>query len=136
MQKPTIVSIPKKMQKYYGSGQMLHPEMEMIEEFVELIPKGKVITIDVLAKKLAKTYGADVTCPMRTGNHLKRLSKTDSKKPFWRVIRKDHMMVKLDNYEHWATILEKEGFVLEFTKSNQIRVLVAENQFFGFRETS
>lgn len=130
MKKPKIVPVPEKMQKYYGNVQMLHPEIEMIEELVEQIPKGKFITIDVLAKKLAKTYGADVTCPMRTGNHLKKLSKIDSQTPFWRVIRTDGMMVKLDNYEHWATILETEGFVLEFTKSNQIKILTTDKQLF------
>jgi len=120
------------MQKHYGNGQMLHPNIEMVKELVEQIPKGKVITIDRLAKKLAKIYKADVTCPMRTGNHLKRLSKIASQIPFWRVIKTDGTMVKLDNYEHWATILEKEGFVLEFAKSNQIKILTIENQLFQF----
>lgn len=133
---PKIVSVPEKMQKFYGNVQMLHPEMAMVIELVERIPSGKVITIDTLAKQLAETYGADVTCPMRTGNLLKKLSKTDSKIPFWRVIRKDHMMVKLDNYEHWATVLEKEGLSLEFTNSNHIKIQVAENQFFQLIENS
>lgn len=130
MSNPTIVPVPEKMQKYYGCGQMLHPEKEMVEEAIAVIPKGKVITIDMLSKKLAKTFGADVTCPMRTGNHLKRLSKMNTDVPFWRVLRSDRMMIKFKNHEKWATVLEKEGFVLEFTKSNQIKVKVMENQFF------
>lgn len=133
---PKIVPVPEKMQKFYGNVQMLHPEMAMVIEVVELVPNGKVITIDALAKQLAATYGAAITCPMRTGNLLKKLSKTDSKIPFWRVIRKDHTMVKLDNYEHWATVLEKEGFSLVFTKSNQIKIMVTESQFFQLKESS
>lgn len=65
---PKIVPVPEKMQKFYGKVQMLHAEMNMGIEVVELIPKGKVITIDTLAKHLAKTYRADVICPLRTGN--------------------------------------------------------------------
>lgn len=133
---PKIIPVPEKMQKFYGNGQMLHPELAMVIEVIELIPRGKVMTIDILAKQLAETYGADVTCPMRIGNLLKKLSKTESKIPFWRVIRKDHQMIKLDNYENWATILEKEGLSLEFTNSNQIKVLAAQNQFFRFTETT
>jgi len=136
MIEPKIVPVPEKMQKFYGTGKMLHPEIDMVIQFVELIPRGMVATIDVLAKQLAKTYGADVTCPMRTGNHLKKLSKTDSKIPFWRVVKKDNFMIKLDNYSYWATILEKEGLALEFTKSNQIKVKATENQFFRFTVTS
>lgn len=136
MIEPKIVPIPKKMEKFYGIGQMLHPGMVMVIELIELIPRGKVVTIDTLAKQLAKAHGADVTCPMRTGNILKKISKTDSKTPFWRVIRKDYMMVKLNNYEHWATVLEKEGLSLFSTKSNQIKIGVSENQFFRFMKTS
>lgn len=131
MKEPKIVSIPEKMEKYYGSGSMLHPEIEMVAAVVAEISVGKIMTIAMLATKLAETYGADVTCPMRTGNHLKRLSKMKTEVPFWRVIRTDRMLVKLDNYEYWATVLEKEGFALEFTKSNLIKVVVAEHQLFS-----
>ncbi|MGB5819816.1 MAG: MGMT family protein [Saonia sp.] len=138
MKFPKIVPVPEKMQKYYGSGRMLHPEIEMVEEVIRTIPQGKVTTIDAVAHMMAKTYGADVACPMRTGNHLKRISKaydTDSiptSLPFWRVIRTDKRMVKLENYEFWATVLEKEGWALEYTKTNAIKVIVKENQLFDF----
>ncbi|MDB4292965.1 MGMT family protein [Maribacter sp.] len=122
------------MQKYFGCGQMLHPEIGMVEDVIALIPKGKITTINILTKQLADLYGVDVTCPMRTGNHLKRLSKTDSQLPFWRVVRKDGTMVKFKDYEHWATVLEKEGFELKFTKSNQVSVVASESQLFRFKK--
>lgn len=135
MMKPKIVPVPLKMQKFYGDGQMLHPQMAMVVELVELIPAGKVATIDSLAKQMAATYGADVTCPMRTLNLLKKLSKMPAKVPFWRVIKKDHMMVKLENYSHWASLLEQEGFKLEFTAFNHIKVVTTEEQVFRFKAT-
>ncbi len=132
MKFPKIVPVPEKMEKYFGRGTMLHPDIEMIEELIEKIPKGKVTTTDTLAKKLAADFGSDVTCPMRTGNHLKSLSKMDSNVPFWRVIKTDRKMIKLHDYEHWAAVLEKEGFKLQFTKSNDIKVLAQESQIFQF----
>lgn len=132
MKSPKIVPVPEKMEKYFGRGTMLHPDIQMIEGLIEKIPKGKITTINSLAKRLSDDFETDVTCPMRTGNHLKKLSKIPSKLPFWRVIRTDGKMIKLDNYEHWATILEKEGFKLQFTKSYEIKVLAQDNQIFQF----
>ena len=66
--KSNIVSIPVKMEKFYGKGTMLHPSLDEIENLVNLIPKGKITTIDILCKRLAKDAGTNVTCPMRTGN--------------------------------------------------------------------
>lgn len=131
---PKIVPVPDKMQKFYGKGQMLHPEMIMVVELVEVIPAAKITTVDRLAKQMAKTYGADVACPLRTVNLLKKLSKMPTKVPFWRVINTDHKMLKFENYGQWATLLEQEGFELEFTKSNQIKVMTTENQVFRFTE--
>lgn len=136
MIKPKLVPIPEKMQKFYGKGLMLHPKSTMVIEVVENIPRGKVMTIHELTKQLAKTYGADVTCPMRTGNLLKKLALTEAKIPFWRVVKKDHTMIKFDNYGHWATILEQEGFELEFTKSSQLKIVVSANQLLRCTEAT
>lgn len=136
MIEPIRVPIPEKMQKFYGKGLMLHPKMNMIVEVVENIPRGKVMTINELTKQLAQTYGADVTCPMRTGNLLKKLAKSDSAIPFWRVVKKDHTMIKFDHQGHWATILEQEGFVLEFTKANQLRIVISAHQLLRCTEVS
>ncbi len=136
MKAPKIIQIPEKMEKYYGSGNMLHPELSMVEELVDLIPRGSVATLDTLTKELANRYGTNVTCPMRTVNHLKRLSKADTLVPFWRVLKTDSTMLKLERYEHWATVLEKEGLRWEIIRANQIKILIAENQLFRFEGAS
>ncbi len=134
MNAPTIVPVPEKMQKFYGKGRMLHPSLTMVSELVEAIPLGKITTIDVLAKKMASQYGADVSCPMRTGNHLKALSKSPDVRsiPFWRVVRTNGMMVKLANYAQWASVLEQEGFQLLFTKNDQVKIRIPEEAMFYF----
>ena len=71
------------MQKFYGNGHMLHPEVSMLLELLEVIPRGKVTTIEILAQQLSSMYGTDVTCPMRTGNLLKKLSKSTKNSNNW-----------------------------------------------------
>ncbi|WP_298475929.1 MGMT family protein [uncultured Maribacter sp.] len=138
MTKCKIVDIPTKMEKFYGKGKMLHPSIEEIEELVKTIPKGFVATIDALAKRLAKDFGTDVTCPMRTGNAIKKISERysndniDLKTPFWRVIRSDKMIIKSKNFEFCASKIEDEGFKLLFTKSGAIKLDVNGNRMFFF----
>lgn len=138
MIKSKIVDIPPKMEKFYGKGKMLHPSIEEIEELVRTIPKGSVATIDALAKRLAKDLGTDVTCPMRTGNALKKIAERysndniDFQLPFWRVIRSDKLVIKSKNFEFWASLIEDEGFKLLFTKSGSIKVNLDASKMFIF----
>ena len=133
-----IVDIPSKMEKFYGKGTMLHPSIEEVEALVKMIPKGFVVTIDAIAKQLAKEANTDVTCPMRTGNAIKKISERYSNDninfdvPFWRVIRSNKMVVKTKNYEFWATVIEKEGFTLSFPKANEIKVEVNDDKVLFF----
>jgi len=138
MTKSKIVDIPIKMEKFYGKGKMLHPSIIDIEELVRTIPKGSVATIDSLAKRLAKIFSIDVTCPMRTGNALKKIAERysndnmDIKIPFWRVIRSDKLVIKSKNFEFWASKIEDEGFKLIFTKSGSIKLDVDSEKVFLF----
>ena len=133
-----IVAIPVKMEKYYGTGTMLHPSIEEVKEVVQKIPIGKLTTIGLLCEKLAKDFSADVTCPMRTGNHLKKMAiqsekeLADNSLPFWRVIRTDKMVIKHKESAYWASKLENEGFALSFTKAENIKVIFDKDQVYSF----
>jgi alkylated DNA nucleotide flippase Atl1 len=133
-----IVDIPVKMEKYYGKGKMLHPSVETVEKLVVSIPNGYVATIDGIAKRLTKDAGTDVTCPMRTGNAIKKIANRytkeniDYKVPFWRVIRTDKIVIKSKDFEYWATLLEDEGFNLDFSKSGNVKVVVDSDKIFEF----
>ncbi|MEL7006565.1 MAG: MGMT family protein, partial [Bacteroidota bacterium] len=99
-----IIDIPEKMEKYYGSGKMLRPDVQRVEEVIRHIPKGKVATIELVADKMARDVGVDMSCPLRTGNAIKKIAErylthdVNIEMPFWRVIRKDHKIVKSKNY--------------------------------------
>lgn len=138
MSKSKIIDIPVKMEKFFGKGKMLHPSIEEVEELVSKIPKGKIATIETLCQKLSDNYGTDVTCPMRTGNAIKKISENysidnvDETIPFWRVLRTDKMVIKSKAYEFWATKIEAEGFDLSFTKKDLIKVNFDSATLFRF----
>ncbi|MFY0599931.1 MAG: MGMT family protein [Cyclobacteriaceae bacterium] len=134
-----IVDVPEKMQKFYGSGKMLHPDVAMVEELVRMIPNGKVVLIDSICEKLATDHGTDVTCPMRTGGAVKKIIETyaleeDQSIPFWRVIRKNHMLVNSSFTEICAANLRKEGFQVEEKAKGEFRVAGVEEMLFEFSE--
>ena len=136
--KNNIVSIPVKMEKFYGKGTMLHPSADEIEALIKTIPQGSLATIDALCKRLANDTGVNVTCPMRTGNAIKKISEqyssnyVDTNIPFWRVIKSNKQIIKSKNYELWASKIEDEGFELDYTKLGLIKVNVDDSKMFSF----
>lgn len=133
-----IVDIPTKMEKFYGKGKMLHPSIEEIATLVKTIPQGFVATIDTLSKRLAKDFDVDVTCPMRTGNAIKKIATeysntiTASQIPFWRVIRSNNLVIKSKRIEFAASQIEKEGFKLIYGKQDAIKLGVTSDKIFTF----
>ena len=137
MKKINIIDIPEKMKKFYGEGTMLHPIDEIVENEVKRIPFGKVATIGDLCQKLATDHGTNVTCPMRTGNIIKKMAEqaaaeVSAQIPYWRLIRSDEMVIKSKVYEVSAAKIAHEGFELEYMKSGNIKVKNSENQRFTF----
>ncbi len=138
MNKSKIIDIPVKMEKYYGKGKMFHPSIEVIEDILKIIPHGKITTIDILCKKLASDFGTNVTCPMRTGNAIKKIIEKFSNDnsnvtiPFWRVIKKDKTIINSKHYEFCASKLEDEGFALSFIDSEKVKVLFDSKNVFSF----
>ena len=130
------VAIPEKMQKFYGTGIMLHPDKEMIVAMMQKIPVGKVTTIDNLCRKLAQEHRTNVTCPMRTSNFVKTITETCSNDntitPFWRVIRKNHLLVNSPFTELCAEHLKKEGFHINRNSKGEFEVLDVESRLFTF----
>lgn len=130
------VAIAEKMQKFYGIGMMLHPDKEMIEELLKQVPAGKVVTLDALCRKLADDYGTNVTCPMRTGNFVKTITKAYSDSnasiPFWRVIRSNYMLVNSPSTELCAEYLKEEGFQISQNSKGEFKVQNVEDRLFTF----
>lgn len=138
MTNPVIVPVPTKMEKYYGAGMMLHPDVKVIENAIATIPYGKVATIDTLCQKLSMDFGTDVTCPLRTGNAIKKITEKyieyepEATVPFWRVIRNNEMLINSKHVDTCASRLKKEGFKLHYTGKGDIKVHIEEGQVYSF----
>ena len=131
-----IVAIPEKMQRFYGTGTMLHPDKEMVEAQMKEIPYGRVATIDSLCERLARDYQANVTCPMRSTNLVKKAtafySNHDESIPFWRVIRKNHMLINSPFILQCAEYLVKEGFQVNQSSKGDFKVENLQDRLFAF----
>jgi hypothetical protein len=76
---------------------MLIPTPKIIDTFIAKIPRGSSMDVKTLRAKLAKSYKAEVTCPITTGFHLRAVAEVALEKlkdgaklteitPFWRVL--------------------------------------------------
>lgn len=111
-----IVNIPKTMEKYFGcSGKMFKPSPNTVTSLVKKIPKGQVVTIDTMCKKLAKKFKTEVTCPATTEKSLcVAAAEAAAKKthlPYWRVLKKSGELIRKfpGGIEGHAAHLRAEG---------------------------
>jgi alkylated DNA nucleotide flippase Atl1 len=96
-QQPKFVEIPPKMARF-GKGKMLIPTPMLVDDLVRRIPKGKLVTVSELRRKLAVDFGADVTCPLTTGIFVRIAAEAAEEDrangrrritPYWRVVKDD-----------------------------------------------
>jgi hypothetical protein len=76
---------------------MLIPTPRMIDAFVRDLPVGVAMDVKAMRRALAVAHGAQVTCPIYTGHHLRTIAEVACEAvahgvplgevtPFWRVI--------------------------------------------------
>jgi alkylated DNA nucleotide flippase Atl1 len=96
-QEPKVVKIPPKMSRF-GKGTMLIPTPKLVDVLVCKIPKGKLVTVGELRRKLAADFGTDLTCPLTTGIFLRIAAEAAEEDrangrarvtPYWRVVKDD-----------------------------------------------
>jgi len=82
----------------FGSGMMLIPTPKLVDEMIRKIPKGKLVTVSELRRKLAFDFKADVTCPLTTGIFVRIAAEAAEEDrnhgrkritPYWRVVKDD-----------------------------------------------
>ena len=96
-QQPKIVNVPPKMSRF-GDGTMLIPTPKLVDDLIRMVPKGKLVTVGELRRKLSKDFGTDVTCPLTTGIFVRIAAeaaeedRANGKKritAYWRVVKDD-----------------------------------------------
>jgi hypothetical protein len=76
---------------------MLVPTARQVDDFIRSIPKGVAMDVGALRTALAIEHGAEVTCPVTIGYHLRTVAEAANEDlergmtlsdiaPFWRVL--------------------------------------------------
>jgi len=139
-QEPKLVAVPPKM-AHFGKGTMLIPTPKLVDAVIRKVPRGKIITVGTIRKKLAAEHGADVTCPLTTGIFIRIAAEAAEEAraqgvkritPYWRVVR--------DNGElnpkfpgglgRQTRYLSAEGFAFVRDRKQPIVEQFQERQFF------
>jgi alkylated DNA nucleotide flippase Atl1 len=96
-QEPRVIGIPPKM-SHFGKGTMLIPTPKMVDGLIRKVPKGKLVTVGELRRKMAADFEGNVTCPLTTGIFVRiaaeaaeedRANGRQRLTPYWRVIKDD-----------------------------------------------
>ncbi len=134
---PKVVDDPK------GRGRMLVPTPLLVDELVRRVPRGKLVTVSQIRKKLAKDFGADLTCPLVTGLFLRIVAETAEEDlangreditPYWRVIKDDGTLNPKfpGGGKVQAQYLKKEGITVIRMGKNKLKVENFEKYLYKF----
>ncbi|MEI8719118.1 hypothetical protein [Mesorhizobium sp. ISC11] len=91
--KPT----PRTMADVVEGQPMLVPTARQVDDFIRSIPEGVEMDVRALRTALAVEHGAEVTCPVTIGYHLRTVAEAANEDlqrgmtpsdvaPFWRVL--------------------------------------------------
>jgi len=100
---------------------MLIPTPKLVDGLIRKVPKGKLVTVGELRRKMAADFEADVTCPLTTGIFVRiaaeaaeedRANGRQRLTPYWRVIKDDGSLNPKfpGGPEQQARHLRREGF--------------------------
>jgi hypothetical protein len=88
---------PRSFSDVIEGQRMLVPTARQVDDFIRSIPKGIEMDVRALRTALATEHGAEVTCPVYTGYHLRTVGEAAWEQlergaaladitPFWRVL--------------------------------------------------
>ncbi len=95
---PKVVKIDKKLSKRWGGGTLAIPSPIEVNSIMQRVPKGRLLTIGQIQKKIAKKHKATMGCPITSGIFswvsawAADEERTAGKKnitPYWRTIKTD-----------------------------------------------
>lgn len=117
LERDEIVPVSANMARYYGAqARMLLPGRATVEAAVKKVPKGRLITIDLLRERLAADAGVETTCPFNTKLCLRAIANRPGvKTAYWRVVRKNGELLAYypGGLAGHAKLLKSEGFAID-----------------------
>lgn len=113
---PKVKTITKTQEKRWGKGTIAIPSPVEVDSIMKTVPKGKIITINEIRKRIANAHHATIGCPITTGifswiaAHAAEEDEKAGKKstPYWRTLKKGGVI-----NEKYPGGIEKQAFLLE-----------------------
>jgi len=93
---PRVAEIKPRQAPRWGSGTLVIPAPLEVDAIMKRVPRGKLITIDVIREVLAKKHHTNTACPLVTGifawiaAHAADEAERDGTKritPYWRTLK-------------------------------------------------
>lgn len=130
---PKVIKLTERQAKLWGHGTMAIAAPIEIDEIMKHVPKGKLITINEIRKKIAAKHHASVGCPITTGifawiaAYAAEEDKAEGKKritPYWRTLKVGGEINPKypGGVDAQITLLEDEGFDV-IIKGSKARVV-------------
>lgn len=93
---PRVEIITEKQRKIWGTGTIVIPAPQEVDELMKKVPRGKVTTINEIRALLARRHKSTIACPITTGIFVSisaRAAEEDTKEgkkrgtPYWRTLK-------------------------------------------------
>jgi hypothetical protein len=121
---PKVEEITDKMSKRWGTGTVVIPAPEEVDQIMRKVPRSKLITINEIRAILAQKHGATIGCPLTTGifawvaAHAAAEAAGEGKQdvtPYWRTLKSGGQLNGKypGGTEAQAAHLKEEGHIIE-----------------------
>lgn len=133
--KAEVKIVPPEAAIRYGGSKMLIATPLEYDAVMKRVPKGRIITSDIINTHLAKKYNADWTCPLTCGIFINTAAHASAERngkdetPYWRTVKKagelnekfpgglEGHKAKLQDEGHTIIQKGKRLFVKDFEKA-------------------
>lgn len=130
---PKIVKLDSEAAKKWGGKTMVVAPPIDYNEYMKKVPKGKLITTDILRKTMAKKYKTDITCPLTCGIFVNicawaSFQRTKDITPYWRTLKSNGELNSKypQGVELQKKLLEEEGYTIIKKGTKNIKYFVKD----------
>ncbi len=127
---PKVEKITDKMSKRWGTGTVVIPAPEEVDEIMKRVPEGKLITTNQIRAILAQKHGATIGCPITTGifawiaaNAAEEAAAEGKQNitPYWRTLKSGGELSEKypGGVDAQAARLTEEGHIIEPDKGKK-----------------
>lgn len=120
---PKVVALDEKLVKRFGPGTMVVPSPLEVDEIMQSVEPGHLITTDLIRRKLAEKHNTNTACPLCTGMFAKiaafaaeenREKGEEKITPYWRTLKASGELNEKfpGGIDQQKWLLENEGFVI------------------------